>query len=194
MKMASVVFLIVVLAGIGLALLLGTQRRSEANQDLPADPELIRMLRLEVLSGKFFAEESKQVQEQAVNAAAMDWATGSGAVATLVAFQDGTVSLYLSSGGAILGLGEKEEIRKYAARFLEAAKSRRGHLSQTDDFSFPSSKHMTFYLVETTSTLSSGPIPDKDLRRGRHPLSPVADAAQDVITQIRKASDDLDNL
>lgn len=181
------IFFIVVVAAVAVASILVVRRSSEAHQDLPADPELIGKLRLEVLSGKFFSEESKQTPEQVVNAAAMDWATGRG-VATLVAFQDGTVSLYLSSGGAILGLGEKERIRKSAARFLEAAKSFRGHLSKTDDFSYPSPKHMTFYLVETSSTLSSGPIPDRDLRRGRHPLSPVADAAQDVMTQIRKDS------
>src|SRR2546430_10376917 len=34
----------------------------------------------------------------------MDWNVG-GSVATLVAFDDGTVSLYLSSGGGIIGAG-----------------------------------------------------------------------------------------
>jgi hypothetical protein len=171
-----------------LALLLGARQKAEAHQDLPSDPKLMAMLRLEVLSGKFFADESKQSPEQGANAAAMDWASESCVVTTLVAFQDGTVSLYSSTGGAILGLGEEKRVRESAARFLEIAKSSRGHLSRTDSFTYPSAGHMNFYLVETTSTLSSGPIPDQDLRKGRHSLSQLAYAAQDVITQIRKTS------
>ena len=117
----------------------------------------------------------------------MDLATDKG-VATMVAFQDGTVSLYLSGGGAILGLGDKEAVRERAARFLEATKSSRGQLSRAEGFSYPSPRHMAFYLVETPFTLSSGPIANQDLQKAQHPLSGVADAAQDVLTEIRKAS------
>lgn len=189
MKTASIVLFIVVVAVMVALFLLGTRRRSEAQQELPPDPEAIGMLRADVLSGKFFEEESEQSQDRVVHAAAMDWATDKG-VATLVAFQDGTVSLYMSGGGAILGLGEKEQVRKSAARFFEVAKSVREQLSKAEGFSYPSPRNMTFYLIETPSTLSSGPIATQDLQQGHHPLSALAGAAQDVMTEIRETSGD----
>lgn len=182
-----ILLFIAVVAVATVVLLLGARRSAEAQQELPGDPELIAGLRADVLSGRFFEEESGQPQGHVVHAAAMDLATDKG-VATLVAFQDGTVSLYLSGGGAILGLGDKEAVRESAARFLEATKSSRAQLSRAEEFSYPGPRHMTFYLVETPSTLSSGPIANRDLQKGQHPLFGVADAAQGVLTEIRKVS------
>jgi hypothetical protein len=45
-----------------------------------------------------------------------------------------------------------------------------------------------FYVVTDSATLSSGPIGNADLRRADHSLSDMARMAQDVITQVRKAT------
>lgn len=47
----------------------------------------------------------------------MDWNLGDG-IATLTAFESGDASLYLSSGGGIIGGGQYENVRKVVADYL----------------------------------------------------------------------------
>jgi len=58
--------------------------------------------------------------EKQVYAAVADLRVKGGVVSLFCAF-DGTVSLYYSTGGGMLGLGEKEPIRKAAMSFLVSA-------------------------------------------------------------------------
>ena len=85
-----------------------------------------------------------------VRCVVMDWNLSGTTLATLVAFADGTTSLYLSSGGGTLGAGSHEAGRMAAQRFRAAAVDVRQHR--------------------------------------RHALAALSQAAQDVITAIRRAS------
>ena len=61
-------------------------------------------LRMAVLQRKFI-DTTAVTDPDDVQCVVMDWNLGGQSVATLVAFADGTTSLYLSSGGGFLGAG-----------------------------------------------------------------------------------------
>lgn len=118
----------------------------------------------------------------------MDWNLGGESVATLVAFEDGATSLYLSSGGGVLGAGEHETVRDAAGRFRAAAAGLREHFSSTNDFAPPPTGHSRFFIVTPTKTLGTAAIPNGELRRRGHALAPLEAAAQAAITEIRRSS------
>ncbi len=106
------------------------------------------------------------------------------AVATLVAVADGTTSLYFSNGGGIIGAGAHAAVADASRRWLETAGGFLPHLAATIDPTLPSDGDTQFVAV-TPDGLLSGLTREDDLGEGRHPLSPLFHAGQDVITQIR---------
>lgn len=122
-----------------------------------------------------------------IRAVVFDWELGNG-TATLVAFDDGTTSLYLNPGGGIIGAGSREPVRRAAERFrLEAAKVSKSFAPVTA-YPVPADGHSTFYIVTDSATLGSGPIRSSELAGDKHPLSELGKLAQHVITQIRKST------
>ena len=78
----------------------------------------------------------------------VDWA-----VATLACFADGTVSLYYSSGGGQMGLGQAdEEIRTAAIAFLRSAEQVLGVMEKTDTYPLPQNGKHIVYLKTTDGT------------------------------------------
>jgi hypothetical protein len=63
-----------------------------------------------------------------------------------------------------------------------------GRFTPAADYPLPGREMTVFYVVTDSATLSSGPIGNAELRRAGHPLSDLARIAQDVITQVRKAT------
>ena len=118
----------------------------------------------------------------------MDWHVGNG-VATLVAFDDGTTSLYLSSGGGVIGAGAHEAVRLAADAFRAQAAALREHFAPAARFDLPPAGTSVFYLVTDSATLSSGPVENARLQSGDHPLAALMARAQEVLTQIRERSD-----
>ena len=108
------------------------------------------------------------------------------AVATLVAVADGTTSLYFSNGGGMIGAGEHAPVREANRRFLETALSFLTQLSEVSDPT-PPSEGVTQFVAVTTEGLRGAAAPEEDLGEGRHPLSELFHAGQDVITQMRLA-------
>ena len=119
----------------------------------------------------------------------MDWNVG-GSVATLVAFDDGTVSLYLSSGGGIIGAGAHANVARAAAPFREQAQAILSKLSRATTFPLPAgNNNVVFYVVTDSTTLSSGEI-DVGLSGlpASHPFAGLLNSAQALITEVRRAS------
>src|SRR5918999_4199616 len=71
-------------------------------------------------------------------AALMEWGIDD-ELAMLVTIADGTVSLYLSSGGGVIGSGADDNVRRAAAAFLDAAEAHRDFLAQPTKVSRPQS-------------------------------------------------------
>jgi len=110
------------------------------------------------------------------------------AVVTLVAIADGTVSLYFSNGGGMIGLGAHDGPRTAGLALVAAAESFLGALTPAKAFPLPG-KGATQFFVLTREGARTGGAREEDLGMNRHPLSPLFHAAQEVITQARLNSE-----
>lgn len=107
-----------------------------------------------------------------------------GGTMTLVAFADGTASIYLSNGTVMVGGGEHENIRKVAQALVATAGKLGSEMKKTTDFPAPAKGQSTFYLRTDGGVLTAS-ASEGEMLKGGHVLSPLFRAAQDVITQYR---------
>ena len=106
------------------------------------------------------------------------------AVASLVAFVDGTTSLYFSSGGGMLGAGTHESVRKASTMFLRFANEHVAKFAPASDYPLPEKGRVRFY-VHTFDGVLTAERDEQDLGHQRDPLWPVFHAGHAVIAAIR---------
>lgn len=106
------------------------------------------------------------------------------AVASLVALADGTVSLYFSNGGGIIGLGPHAGPRRAAQSFLAASQQFSKQLQPTKSYPLPKSSYTRFYLLTGNGVLTVEAKED-DFGNNRHSLSPLFYKAHDLISEVR---------
>jgi len=106
------------------------------------------------------------------------------AVATLVTLGDGTVSLYFSNGGGIIGAGQHEGPRKACEVLLAFAPKFISHAKPTRVFPLPAEGHTRFYILCFDAVLTAE-AKEEDLGNNRLPLSPLFHKAHEVITAAR---------
>ena len=111
----------------------------------------------------------------------------SSGTASFVAIADGSVSMYTSTGGGVIGAGEHAAVRAAGDRFRAAAAAARGELQLTTEFPGPAAGEVRFQL-RTEDGGYTGAAPETALAGGRHPLSELYAAGQDLVTEIRLAS------
>src|SRR5215469_4352920 len=76
----------------------------------------------------------------------MDWGVNNG-TATVVAVADGTVSIYLSSGGGSIGGGQGYAvIREAGQKFLNLAKESLSRMQKTSEYPLPGKGQVYFYI------------------------------------------------
>ena len=109
--------------------------------------------------------------------------------ASIVAVADGTVSMYVSTGGGVIGAGGHAAVRSVAERFRTVAAESRDQLRRTDDFPLPAAGEVRFG-VRTMEGDFSGVASEAALRTGRHPLAALYRAGQDLLTEIRLSAPD----
>lgn len=107
------------------------------------------------------------------------------AVASLVALADGTVSLYFSNGGGMIGLGAREGPQRASRTLLDTAPRFLGYCERTTKFPLPRKQCVRFYLFSRDLTFTAEAA-DAELSADRHPFSPLFHSAHDLITQIRR--------
>jgi hypothetical protein len=109
--------------------------------------------------------------------------------ATLVCIADGTVSLYASKGGGVLGAGGHDAVWSTAVRLLETSGGAVPFLRVVDEPpALPPSGRVRI-TVRTFDGMVSDEVSEETLQRGRHVLSPLYAAAQDVLTEVRLSSE-----
>jgi hypothetical protein len=185
----AIIALAILLGGLGLAFARsrpGPERQAKSAEERAKSAATSAMLRHKVLSREFLSGAPRG-EPGAVRCVVMDWNVGSG-VATLVAFDDGTTSLYFSFGGGVIGAGTHEGVRRVATSFREEGAKVADRFTAATEYPLPSEGTAVFYVVTDSATVSSGPIADEELQRPDHPLSDLARSAQEVIAQVRKAS------
>jgi hypothetical protein len=116
----------------------------------------------------------------------MDWTTTNG-IATVVALSDGTASIYFSSGGGFVGGQSKEPIRKAAKQAVLLAGQCQPEARTTTTFPLPEDKQVFIYLL-TDKGVFKASGDEQQLQSGTQPLSKLANAMQEIITQYRLTS------
>jgi hypothetical protein len=111
----------------------------------------------------------------------MDWGMDRG-TATVIAFSDGSASVYLSSGGGFIGGKSQEAVRKAAQEMVAAAAECLAQAHATTSYPLPQRGEVIFYLL-TDEGVFAASAPVQELMSGRHGLSRLGGAAQNVITQ-----------
>ena len=111
------------------------------------------------------------------------------AVATFVCLRDGTVSLYLSTGGGVIGGGQQESVRKacfemlsitnqYAQDFIAACE-------QVSTFPLPRQGEVFFYLVTSDAVYQARCMEDA-LAEQRDPFSALFNNCHAVMSEVRE--------
>jgi hypothetical protein len=106
------------------------------------------------------------------------------AVATLVMIGDGTVSLYFSNGGGIIGVGQHDGPRKACESFLKEAPKFMSYAQATNEFPLPKQGNTRFYFLTFDGVFTIEARED-DLGNNRLPLSPLFHKGHEVITEAR---------
>jgi hypothetical protein len=109
--------------------------------------------------------------------------------ATLVCIADGTVSMYTSTGGGVIGAGEHGAVWDAAVRLLDVAGGAAAFLRVTDEPPPVPGPGAVRLSVRTFDGTLSNEVAEETLQRGRHALSPFYAAAQDVLTEVRLATE-----
>jgi hypothetical protein len=118
--------------------------------------------------------------------------TGTGGTATLLCVGDGTVSLYTSKGGGVIGAGGHGAVWDAGIRLLEAAGSAIPQLRLVGDPPPIPAPGQVRLSVRTFAGDLSDEVDEATLRRGRHVLSPLYAAAQDVLIEVRLSGESRD--
>jgi len=107
------------------------------------------------------------------------------AVATLVVVVDGSVSLYFSHGGGIIGAGDHAAVRDKAEAFLAASEGSLNAMVGTPAFPPPTDGRVRFYALTFAGPLTAE-ADGETLAEGSHPLSRLFVAGHEVISAIRQ--------
>ncbi len=110
-----------------------------------------------------------------------------GGVATIVSMADGSISLYASGGGGMLGLQRDEQIRKAAAAFLIDSKSYIGEMRPASSYPVPTTNHVTFYILTVGGVLTAERYEAEIQKRG-NPLFALYEDAQRLIFEIQRTA------
>jgi hypothetical protein len=109
-----------------------------------------------------------------------------GGVYSLIVLADGTVSLYFSTGGGIIGSGQHREVRTAGEAMLQTAARLQSLAQLAADTPLPSPGDVNFYLLTTKGTLKYS-APEEQLGGGQDSMSELFYAGHDVIAGVRKA-------
>lgn len=117
----------------------------------------------------------------------MDVHMGDG-IASVMSSSGGDASIYLSSGGAMLGGAGHQNVSAAAVAFANATFRHKTAMVSTTAFPYPEVGKVRFYLRTREGALFAE-APEAELIAGTHPLSELFRAGQEVITQFRIVSD-----
>ena len=149
-------------------------------QDAPEDT--YERLRQKWLDGELVAAAASHLGANDVIAVLVEFRVGGG-VATLVGAEDGTASLYLSTGGGIIGMGFHAPTAAASLALVGCARSYLGVFPATTSFSFPEPGRRALRIV-TRAGVHSTEFAEKELRDDL-PIAPLAIAAEHLMTNAR---------
>lgn len=112
----------------------------------------------------------------------MDWEMG-GAIATTVTFSTGDASMYLSSGGGIIGGGQHQAVSSAAKQLVKKADSyTQGPVAIK--MPLPAENNVSFYILTNKGIFASNET-ISNFEKGRSPLLPLFEEVNNVIGELR---------
>ncbi|MHA1191548.1 MAG: hypothetical protein ACTSP9_04545 [Promethearchaeota archaeon] len=103
---------------------------------------------------------------------------------TLVCIADGTVSIYMGTGGGIIGAGEHNSVRIAARECLKKAEEILEHLKKFDHAHLQIERNIKFHVL-TYDGIRSDEVETDEIESEKHYLSELYYYAQNVITEVR---------
>jgi hypothetical protein len=104
-------------------------------------------------------------------------------VGTVVSMHDGSTSLYTTTGGGVIGVTSAQ-----AKRFVAEAEKHLAQMEPAKSFPYPNVGRIKFYVL-TREGVYVAEANEKELAGGGHSLSPLFKAGDDVLTELRTASE-----
>jgi len=122
-------------------------------------------------------------------AALLDWGLR-GASATIAVVADGTVSMYTSAGGGMIGAGQHQQIHMPAARFLKTVEAIGDSLPPATEAPLPREGEAA--IVALTYDGMRRRLVELKLLSAKDPFARGWVAGQDLITALRELQDALE--
>ena len=157
----------------------------------PADSTAEAAKAMKGLRDRLLTSSAEEVGLEGKDAQAKVWgvlmevALPSSGVSTIVSLRDGTASLYMDSGGGMLG---GYSAREQAKRFVAEAEKHLARMKLTTSFPYPELGRFRFYVL-TRDGVYTAEAGEDELVGGQHALSPLFAAGNDVLTGLRTASE-----
>ena len=117
----------------------------------------------------------------------MDWEMD-GATATTVSFITGDASLYLSSGGGVIGGGTHQNVKIAAEKFVEQAQSFLAKAKKTESNKLPETNYVNFYLLTNKGTYV-GMENIENFDNNSSEWLPLFDQGNRVLSELRNISE-----
>ena len=113
----------------------------------------------------------------------MDWDLGNG-IATFISFSTGDASMYLSSGGGLIGGGQHANVSNAAKAFIEKAQQYLDKATKTDTTPLPDKNCVRFYFMTNKGKFTA----QENLSKFENNTSnwlPLFEEANKVISELR---------
>jgi hypothetical protein len=109
--------------------------------------------------------------------------------ATIVSSIAGDGSMYISTGGGILGGIDHEPIRNASIKFVQVAADYAEKSKLVTEYPLPTPDNVIFYFITPSGVYATDEMNADQLAKKKHELYPLFLAGNDVITQLRLLSD-----
>jgi hypothetical protein len=113
----------------------------------------------------------------------MDWGMDD-VTATVVSYQTGDASLYLSSGGGVIGGGQHEKVNKAAREFVSLAQPYLNKAHKTESTPVGRDNEVKFYLL-TNKGIYAGQDVMKNFENNTSAWLPLFEQGNKVLTELR---------
>ena len=107
-------------------------------------------------------------------------------ITSLMSSTEGDASIYVSSGGGMIGGGQHSNIRNVAIAFAKEVLKHKATMQPTREFPYPGKGNVRFYL-RTRDGVFSVEVAEAELAAGTHELSASFREAGNVFTEYNKA-------
>jgi len=123
----------------------GTNKNAESKQ-VKENPYIgLRQMALEATSEQLGLTS---LSNNEVYGVVMDWDLGNG-IMTLITYQTGDASMYLSTGGGVIGGGQHESVSNASKQFVKMASNYFDNAENIDSIPLPDKECVQFYFLTT---------------------------------------------